>query len=97
LTDPRFPSGTPLNGCSACRRDFASLTAFDSHRVGSHAYDWSPEREDGRRCLDVDELSDWLQDQRGRWTTKKLQASAVRVAERFAGALGNASDATEAA
>jgi hypothetical protein len=80
-----------------CRRDFASLTAFDSHRVGKHAYDWSPEREDGRRCLDVEELGEWLQDGRGRWTTTKLRASAVKLAQHHAGASLEPSDATEAA
>jgi hypothetical protein len=27
----------PLNQCSACRLDFASLSAFDAHRVGKYA------------------------------------------------------------
>jgi hypothetical protein len=39
VNDPRF-SETPLNGCSGCRRDFASLRAFDAHRVGEHSLDF---------------------------------------------------------
>ena len=52
----------PLNGCASCGRDFTSLASFDRHRVGRHAYTFDeglrldPPREDGRRCLDADEL-----------------------------------------
>lgn len=46
----------PLNGCRSCGRDFVSLAYFDRHRVGKHAYDFSIERPDGRRCMDEDEL-----------------------------------------
>jgi len=58
-----------MNLCRACGSDFASVTAFDKHRVGVHAYLWSPELEDGRRCLEVDELPDvgMELDPRGRW------------------------------
>jgi hypothetical protein len=66
--DPRFPQ-KPLNGCSGCRQDFTSLRLFDAHRVGVYAYPWSPDREDGRRCLDAAEMLErgWEQDERGRW------------------------------
>jgi hypothetical protein len=49
--------------------DFTSLRLFDAHRVGSYAYDWSPDHEDGRRCLDADEMQalGWQQDDKGRW------------------------------
>ena len=54
----------PRNQCGACGLDFASVNAFDRHRVGVHAYTYSeglksdPMREDGRRCLTVDELAE---------------------------------------
>src|SRR4051794_31449578 len=74
VTDPRFPSGPPLNGCATCHRDMASLTAFDQHF----------ERWDGATsCRDLDGEADWLQDKRGRWTTTKLAAQAEGMAERF--------------
>jgi hypothetical protein len=97
MSDPRFLNGVPLNGCSACRRDFASLTAFDLHRVGAQEYDWDIDHEDGRRCLDVHELPDWLQNDRGRWTTKKLAAQAVKLARHHTRASMKPSEATEAA
>jgi hypothetical protein len=46
-----------VNACGACGLDFTSVTAFDAHRVGRHAYTFKqglamePSREDGRRCL----------------------------------------------
>jgi hypothetical protein len=64
-----------MNLCTTCGLDFASVAAFDAHRVGKHAYTLSeglrmdPPREDGRRCLAVDEMeaSGWRVDRRGRW------------------------------
>ena len=49
--------------------DFASVTAFDKHRLGTYAYPWGPDREDGRRCLIGDELTEagMELDPRGRW------------------------------
>jgi hypothetical protein len=93
MAEPRFPDGPPLNGCGCCHRAFASLRRFDAHRVGVHAYDWSPEREDGRRCLDVEEEPDWLQDQRLRWTTRKLAAQGRAFGQRMAHALQQAPEA----
>jgi hypothetical protein len=61
MFDPRF-NQKPLHGCSGCRQDFTSLSLFDRHRVGVYSYTYSegaqffPPREDGRRCLDVDEM-----------------------------------------
>jgi hypothetical protein len=60
-----------MNLCRTCGQDFGSLGAFDSHRVGSYAVDFSLEHPEGRRCLDVDELEalGWRRDRWGRWRT----------------------------
>jgi hypothetical protein len=71
-------SPKPINYCvspDGCGHDFATVRAFDMHRVGKHAYTYSegarmdPPREDGRRCLTVDEMlvKGWRQDTYGRW------------------------------
>ena len=96
MNDSRFGGKVPLFGCSGCKRDFSSLTAFDQHRVGRHDLEF-PKYLQGRHCLYVDEHSDWLQDAKGRWTTKKLQAQGVKLAERYLGAAMEPSEATEAA
>ena len=51
------PSYAPLNFCRSCGVDFTSTRAFDLHRVGRHSALWSPDFEQGRRCLGVDELA----------------------------------------
>ena len=58
-----------MNLCNACNEDFASLSAFDEHRVGKHAYLYSEEQVDGRRCRTPDELRSlgMRKDSRGRW------------------------------
>jgi hypothetical protein len=59
-----------MNVCRSCGdTDFASVTAFDKHRLGTYAYPWGPDREDGRRCLIGDELTEagMELDPRGRW------------------------------
>jgi hypothetical protein len=58
-----------VNLCRSCREELASLTAFDRHRVGEHAYTWSMEHPEGRRCLVNDELLDagMELDSRPRW------------------------------
>jgi len=64
-----------MNICGACGLDFASVPAFDEHRVGKHDYTFAegarrePPRYDGRRCLAVSELEDagWGKDRWGRW------------------------------
>ena len=64
-----------MNFCSSCRQDFGSVSAFDAHRIGKHAYTYpegvamEPMREDGRRCLRSSELTaaGWSQDGRRRW------------------------------
>ena len=57
------------NGCSACGRDFSSVTAFDLHRTGKHEHLFSPEHPDGRRCRDDEEMIDkgMRLDASGRW------------------------------
>jgi hypothetical protein len=74
LRDERFPR-RPLNGCSACLADFASVSAFDRHRYGTY----EPLE---RRCMDEAEmLAGGLEvDPRGRW---RIAADAVRVREAF--------------
>jgi hypothetical protein len=64
-----------LNLCCSCKTDFASVAAFDRHRVGKHAYTYreglemEPAREDGRRCMDAVEMAaaGMEVDRRGRW------------------------------
>jgi hypothetical protein len=62
-----------MNLCCACRRDFSSVAAFDRHRIGKHAYDFAQGLEfgfeDGRRCMDEDEMLEagMALDRRGRW------------------------------
>jgi hypothetical protein len=64
------------NLCRSCGCDFASDSAFDRHRVGVYMYthaeglELEPPREDGRRCLDADEMlaAGLAPDGRGRWS-----------------------------
>ena len=68
-----------MNFCRSCRQDFSSIRAFDVHRVGRHDYSFreglerEPSVEDGRRCLDPDELCErGLElDARGRWALRE--------------------------
>jgi hypothetical protein len=72
---PRYWTGTPANGCSECGQDFTSTQLFDAHRKGVYEYTLEqglrldPPREDGRRCLDIDEMKakGWELNDRGRW------------------------------
>lgn len=77
-----------VNGCGGCGKDFSSVRAFDSHRVGRHGYTLteglrrSPPVEDGRRCLDDDELLEdgqFAQDARGRWYLVERRDAARRA------------------
>jgi hypothetical protein len=78
-----------MNHCCACNRDFASVAAFDRHRSGRHDFTFAEglaldiPREDGRRCLDADEMAGvgMELDERGRW---RIAADAERVARHFA-------------
>jgi hypothetical protein len=62
-----------VNRCAACGQDFGSVELFDRHRVGRHAYTFADglrlDCEDGRRCLDVDEMEEagWSLNGRGKW------------------------------
>jgi hypothetical protein len=71
-----------MNLCCACQRDFSSVSAFDRHRIGRHAYDFAEGLElgfeDGRRCMDDDEMqaAGMAIDRRGRWTiTRDVEAA----------------------
>jgi hypothetical protein len=65
--------GAGVNLCRACGQVFGSVGLFDRHRVGRHAYLFAEGleigREDGRRCLDVEEMGEagWRLSGRGRW------------------------------
>jgi len=75
-----------MNLCCTCKADFASVSAFDKHRVGKHAYlyteglEMDPPRDDGRRCMDADEMraAGIERDDRGRWS---ITADRNRVTE----------------
>lgn len=56
--------------CTTCGQEFGGVHAFDAHRVGSHAYCFSLERPDGRRCLTPAEMlaRGWERNSRGRWS-----------------------------
>lgn len=64
-----------MNLCRGCNQDFASIEAFDAHRVGVHAYTYSqglqqdPMVEDGRRCIPTAELEagGFRRNARGQW------------------------------
>ena len=97
MNDSRFGEKVPFFGCSECSRDFASLGAYDGHKTGKHSHEFSLARPDGRHCIDVSAESVWLLDDRGRWTTTKLSAQAVKLAEHHRRALMEPTEATEAA
>ena len=75
-----------VNLCTTCRLDFASVAAFDRHRVGRHLYSYSeglrldPAREDGRRCLHQTEMVEhgFIKDTRGRWVDPKSMRNRPR-------------------
>jgi hypothetical protein len=77
----------PRNLCRSCGQDFNSVELFDRHRVGVHAYTYSegiamvPMREDGRRCLSLDEMTErgWRVDKHGRWLDPERASRAVRA------------------
>ena len=60
--------------CSSCGKRFGGVVAFDAHRVGRHAYDYSPQHPDGRRCLTEKEMREtkFKLNKRGAWTTSTL-------------------------
>lgn len=81
------PPRRPLNLCSLCNEDFTTVTGFDRHRVGKHAYTLTeglkldPPREDGRRCLDRDEMqaAGLSLDTYGRWRKQSLAGNPWRT------------------
>jgi hypothetical protein len=74
-----------VNLCCACGQDFNSVGLFDRHRVGRHAYDFAEGLEfgveDGRRCLDTEEMRDagWRLNTRGRWIDPARAARARQI------------------
>jgi hypothetical protein len=60
-----------MNLCSTCGEDFGSVLAFDVHRVGKHAYVYSRQQPDGRRCLTKREMREqsFRLNTRGAWST----------------------------
>jgi hypothetical protein len=75
----RFPiPENPANFCSACGRDFSSLEAFDKHWTGRHHLRF-PEHEQGRRCLDGEEMlaQGFALNGRGRWFLPERAARAL--------------------
>jgi hypothetical protein len=84
-------AGFPIYSfCRTCGEDFSGDDIFARHRVGTHEYlyaeglEMDPPREDGRRCLDVDEMEakGWRLNKRGRWAdpVKAEQAARMRRA-----------------
>ena len=75
-----------MNYCRTCKTDFGSVSAFDRHRVGVHAYSLAeglrrvPAVEDGRRCLDAREIANsraedgslvFARNARGLWSLRR--------------------------
>jgi hypothetical protein len=85
-----------MNLCRSCNQDFSSVAMFDRHRVGKHAYlyreglNMDPPREDGRRCLSVEEMTGkgWERDRRGRWSDPRER---LRAREGFSAKRSGAS------
>ena len=59
----------PQNVCSLCGLDFTAVEGFEKHKTGTHAYLYSPEQPDGRRCRTIEEMRElgFLQNEYGRW------------------------------
>lgn len=68
-----------MNLCATCKEDFGTVASFDAHRIGVHDYtfaeglNFDPPRENGRRCLDTDEMESagFQRDRWGRWNQPK--------------------------
>lgn len=73
--------------CVPCGQDFDSLSGFDAHRVGTHDYTYSegvrmdPMREDGRRCLSVEEMRSlgFVLDDSNRWRISATKRDLARA------------------
>jgi hypothetical protein len=92
-----------MNMCVCCKEDFASVRMFDNHRVGKHEYLYSeglrmdPPREDGRRCLDADEMlaKGWQQDEQGLWFSPESREKAREYFSDVHGTPESASDPSD--
>ncbi len=71
---------TYSNLCRCCDRDFASVSAFDRHRIGDHELDY-PERREGRRCRNDQEMIEagMERDRSGRWRITLTEADQERL------------------
>jgi hypothetical protein len=69
-----------VNLCRACSEVFGGVQAFDAHRLGRHAYCFSPEHPDGRRCLTTSELlaRGFWRNSRGRWSLRSSRTIGSR-------------------
>lgn len=69
------------NLCRSCEEDFSSVKAFERHRVGAHDLNY-PEHENGRRCMDEEELLEagYERDERGRWRIAPRDGERERLA-----------------
>jgi hypothetical protein len=76
----RTEVANPLNQCSICEQDFASLAAFDEHVLSAPS-------DAVFACLSVEELRvhGWTQNDRGRWTSPKSREKAERARAVFDG------------
>lgn len=76
-----------MNLCRACNQDFSSVKNFDRHRVGKHEYLFSADHLDGRRCLDIEEMTNlgWTFNERKQWhdpietSSTRLWATSKRI------------------
>lgn len=74
-----------MNFCVTCGENFGSVQSFDRHRVGKHEYTFmeglsrEPSLEDGRRCLDLDEMAS-LRDKQGRSVFERNARGAWSIA-----------------
>jgi hypothetical protein len=72
--------GKKDNLCTGCYQNFASVNAFDRHRIGNHEYTfWEgqrmhPPRDNGRRCRDIEEMQalGFVMTAEGRWSISPL-------------------------
>jgi hypothetical protein len=79
-----------MNLCRSCDQDFGSVRLFDRHRVGKHVYTYSegakmdPPRDDGRRCLSVQEMRTlgWTPNKYDRWVDPAEAERGVRALTR---------------
>jgi hypothetical protein len=87
-------AGFPIrNLCRSCGEDFVSEEIFGRHKVGVHEYLYAegiamePAREDGRRCLDAEEMEErrWRVGERGQWFDPVRTSRAATAFRRTSG------------